>query len=72
MARSYYFLNMNVFNYANPYDFEPRREEGDLVDNMDHEVEVLDIETEHVLSVSGCLPSWNVSVLKNYIYVWIC
>ena len=36
---------MNVFNYANPYDLEPRTEEGDLGDNTDNEVEVLDIET---------------------------
>ena len=38
---------MNAFNYANPYDFEPRREDGDFVDNIDNEeVELSDEETE--------------------------
>ena len=33
-----------MFNYVNSYDFEPRTEEGDFVDKIDNEVEVLDIE----------------------------
>ena len=41
---------MNVLNY----DFEPRREEGDFVDNIDSEVEVLDIETEDWRLESTC------------------
>ena len=45
---------MNVLNYANFYDFEPRREEGDFVDNIDSEVEVLDIETEDWRLESTC------------------
>ena len=62
---------MNVFNYANPSDFEPQTEEGDLVDTTDNEVEVLDIETEDwrfestlILRLSGCLPPLSVSVVK--------
>ena len=62
---------MNVFNYANPSDFEPQTEEGDLVDTTDNEVEVLDIETEDwrfestlILRLSGCLPTLSVSVVK--------
>ena len=45
---------MNVFNYANSYDFELQTEEGDLVDNTDNEVEVLDIETEDWRLESTC------------------
>ena len=33
-----------MFNYVNSYDFEPRPEEGDFVDKIDDEVEVLDLE----------------------------
>ena len=63
---------MNVFNYANPYDFEPRTEEGDFGDNTNDAVEVLDIEKEDwrlkstlMLSLSGCLPPLNISVVKS-------
>ena len=62
---------MNVFNYANSYDFEPRREEGDFIDNIDNEVEVLDIETEDWRLESTCtecvrMPTTlNVSVVKS-------
>ena len=46
-----------MFIYANPYDFELQREEGDFVDNIDNEVEVLDIETEDWRLESTCTES---------------
>ena len=61
-----YFLNIYVFNYANPYEFELHGEGGDFADNIDIEyVEVLNVETEDwrresvvccTCTVWGCLP----------------
>ena len=47
----------DLSDYANSYDFEPQTEEGDFVDNIDNEVEVLDVETEDCRVESTCTES---------------